>query len=204
MKKLELKTFVSGELANNCYLVFDQESKKAFIVDSPTPSAELDNFIQSNALEILFIVLTHAHFDHVQGLNKQSAPFYVHPDDLELLKKSNLNGSAYFSAPISIKKAPKLYQKDSPLEFQNHRIEVIHTPGHTPGSVSLKLGNWLFSGDTLFFNSIGRTDIPLASEETILSSIREKLLTLPPETLVYPGHGPSTTIANEKANNPFI
>ena len=88
--------------------------------------------------------------------------------------------------------------------FGEHNIEVIHSPGHTPGSVSLKLNDWLFSGDTIFLDSVGRTDIPLASHDTIIESIKNRILTLPPETLIYPGHGPSTTVEREKKHNPFL
>jgi glyoxylase-like metal-dependent hydrolase (beta-lactamase superfamily II) len=204
MSELELKTFISGELANNCYLVFDKESKKGFIVDAPSPSKELDEFIQEHNLQILFIALTHAHFDHIEGLNRYSVPFYVHQEDLPFLKESKLNGSAFFSSPVTIKNEPCIYGENQPLSFDKHPIEVIHTPGHTPGSVSLKVNNWLFSGDTLFFNSIGRTDIPLASESQLIKSIKEKILVLPPDTFVYPGHGQATSVGQEKDNNPFL
>ena len=204
MDRLGLKTFIFGGLYNNCYLIFDKESKEAFIIDSPAFGEEIFSFIQSQGLKILFIALTHAHFDHIEGLNEFSVPFYVHKDDAPFLKDPNLNGSVFFSGNVVIDKIPNLYQEEKPLYFGEYPIEVIHTPGHSPGSVSLKLNKWLFSGDTIFLNSIGRTDIPLASGDVLIKSIKEKILILPSDTIVYPGHGDSTTVEKEKADNPFL
>ncbi len=204
MDELSLKAFCLGDLFNNCYLIFNNKSKKAFIVDSPAPTDEVINFIQSQDLKVEFIALTHAHFDHISGLNSFSLPFYVHQQDCQLLKNPQANGSAFFDSFVVVEKEPRLYKGNEPLCFDNRSIEVIHTPGHTPGSVSLKLDNWLFSGDTLFLDSVGRTDIPLASPEAIIKSIKEKLLVLPLDTLVYPGHGAPTTIAREAKLNPFL
>lgn len=204
MDGLSIKTFCLGDLLNNCYLVFDNKSKKAFVVDSPAPTDEVIDFIQSQNLNIEFIALTHAHFDHIGGLGSLPFPFYIHRDDLQLLKDPQVNGSAFFDSSIVVEKQPRLYKENEPLYFDNYSIEVISTPGHTPGSVSLKLNNWLFSGDTLFLDSIGRTDIPLASRERIIKSIKEKLLVLPSDTIVYPGHGAPTTIAREAKLNPFL
>ena len=128
----------------------------------------------------------------------------MHQDDHQFLKDIAINGSAFFGSSIMVQREAKLYKDSQPFFFDKYPIEVIHTPGHTPGGVSLKLGNWLFSGDTLFLDSVGRTDIPLASGEQIIKSIKEKLLVLPPDTIVYPGHGASTTIAREIKSNPFL
>jgi len=204
MDELTLKTFCLGDLYNNCYLIFDKESKRGFIVDAPAPIDQVSDFIQSENLKIDFVALTHAHFDHISGLDKLSYPFYLHQSDSQFLKDIAINGSAFFGSSIVVNKNPILY-KDNKLYFlDKHSIEIIHTPGHTPGGVSLKLGNWLFSGDTLFSDAVGRTDIPLASHEQVIKSIKEKLLVLPPDTIVYPGHGASTTIAKEKEHNPFL
>ena len=204
MDELSLKTFCLGELSNNCYLIFDKITKHAFIIDKPSPGNELDEFIKHQSLTIDFIALTHAHFDHISGLCESSIPFYIHRQDLPLLGDPSLNGSSFFLSPFSIQRKPNFYGQGVPLRFEKHKIDVIHTPGHTPGSVTLKLGNWLFSGDTLFFDSVGRTDVPLASSSDLIESIKGKILTLPADTIVYPGHGPSTTVGREKAENPFL
>lgn len=203
MDELTLKTFVFGKLFNNCYLIFSRKSKQGFIIDCPAHTEELDKFVRSQNLEILFIALTHAHFDHIGGLSEHSFPFYIHRNDVPLLSDPQLNGSLLFDSPVTVEKEYLLYEEGKPLYFGTYSIEIIHTPGHTPGSVSLKLNNWIFSGDVLFLDSIGRTDIPLASHNTLIKSIKEKILTLPPETIVYPGHGPSTTVGREKKYNPF-
>ena len=204
MDGLIIKTFCLGDLYTNCYLVFNDKTKKAFMVDSPAPNDDVIDFIQSQNLEIEFIALTHAHFDHIGGLENLPSPFYLHQDDLQLLKDPQVNGSAFFGSLVVVEKKSRLYKNNEPLYFDNHPIEVIHTPGHTPGSVSLKLNNRLFSGDTLFLDAIGRTDILLASQDRIMESIRDKLLVLPPDTIVYPGHGRATTIARESKLNPFL
>jgi len=204
MDRLTLKVFVLGELSNNCYLVFDKESKKGFIIDCPWPTAPLIEFIQDNNIDIAFIALTHAHFDHIGGLNDFPAPFYIHSDDTSFLNDPQLNGSAFFSHPVTTSRKPVFYDMSKPLLFEDYSIDVIHTPGHTPGSVSLSIGQWLFSGDTLFYRSVGRTNIPYASESALFDSIRNKLFSLPADTIVYPGHGQSTTIGEEKVCNTFL
>lgn len=123
---------------------------------------------------------------------------------MPLLKNADLNGSSFFQTSVSINKKPAILKDKAQLYFGAHKLEVIHTPGHTPGSISLYLGNLLFSGDTIFCNSIGRTDIPLASCDLLIKAIKERILTLPKETIIYPGHGPSTTVEEEIRNNPFL
>ena len=174
------------------------------MVDSPAPTDEVKDFIRSQNLEVAFIALTHAHFDHIGGLESYSLPFYLHEEDVALLGDPQVNGSVFFASSIVVEREPRIYKENVPLYFDSYPIEIIHTPGHTPGSVSLKLGKWLFSGDTLFSDSIGRTDIPLASQDLIIKSIKEKLLVLPLDTIVYPGHGDPTTIAREAKLNPFL
>ena len=203
MDELILKTFISGPLLNNCYLVFSPGTKSGCLIDSPWDYQEAKNFVKKDSIEIRFLLLTHGHFDHIQTLGYFDCPIFIHREDKEMLENPQLNGSSFFQQPLSMPKKVNLYG-ERPIDFSGHAIEVIHTPGHTPGSVCLKINKWLFSGDTLFFDSIGRTDIPGASEDKIKRSIEKKLLTLPEDTLVYPGHGQKTTIGREKKHNPFI
>ena len=204
MDELTLKTFVSGPLFNNCYLIINQDRKKGCLIDSPWDSREVVDFIKDQKIELVFILLTHAHFDHIHGLNDFKSPFYVHREDKPLLSNSQINGSSFFGSAVTVSKEANLYNQKQPLDFNGQKIEVIHTPGHTPGSTCLKIGDWLFSGDTLFFDSVGRTDVPLGSSEALINSLHEKVMILPDATVVYPGHGFSTTIGREKKHNPFL
>lgn len=205
MNNLDLKVFALGELYANCYVVYDKSTKDAFIVDAPSPVSSVIDFAQEQKLKILFIALTHGHFDHISGLNETKLPYYMHQKDLVLLKNPNVNGSCFFESSVMIERKPEgLLEEGTPFAFGDLSAQIIHTPGHTPGSVSIKINNWLFSGDTLFLGSIGRTDIPLASHKSLMSSIKEKLFVLPKDTIVYPGHGGSTTIGEEIISNPFL
>jgi glyoxylase-like metal-dependent hydrolase (beta-lactamase superfamily II) len=205
MAKLTLKTFITGSIENNCYLVYDEASRKAFLIDAPEDNnGAVREFIKENRLSLDFLILTHAHFDHIDGLKDFKTRIYVHNKDERLLNDPTLNGSLMFGPQISITQGYDFIEDGRILDFCGQKIQIIHTPGHTPGSICVKLNNWLFSGDTLFFNSIGRTDVPLGSHSALIKSLKEKLMSLDDDLIVYPGHGPATTIKQERENNPFI
>ncbi len=205
---MEVIRIPAGIYAANCYLVYDEESKEGIVID---PGGDVDDIIakiEEFGVEVKYIVLTHGHGDHIAGVEElkayTKAPVAVHKDDEPLVRDGSKNLSSRM-ATGTVEFAPDiLLNEGDKISFGNLEAHVIHTPGHTPGGISLKVENALFSGDTLFAGSIGRTDFEYSSFKDIMDSIREKLLVLPEETRVYPGHGPSTTLKMEKQTNPFI
>jgi glyoxylase-like metal-dependent hydrolase (beta-lactamase superfamily II) len=203
MDELKLQAFPLGDLYTNSYFIFDPVEKNGLIVDAPAGVGAVREFSRAQGIDIRCVLITHGHFDHIAGLAALEYPFYLHREDAAFLTDARLNGSLFFGEPLTVVKKPQFYP-DGPILFGRHTITVIPTPGHTPGSVSLKIDGCLFSGDALFYESIGRTDIPLASSQTLLISIKDRLLCLPGNTAIYPGHGKPTTVAHEKSHNPFL
>lgn len=203
MDGLEIKTFPLGDLLTNAYLVINKQTKNCFLVDAPQGLAEVKRFLEEENYNLLYLVLTHGHADHIAGLKDIDCPFYIHPQDKEFLKDPFLNLSCLFSS-FTIDKEPRLIEENNRLFLDSYILEVLHTPGHTPGSISLKLDCFLFAGDTLFSGSVGRTDFPYASGELLLASIKEKIFPLGENTLIFPGHGEATNLKREIDNNPFF
>jgi hydroxyacylglutathione hydrolase len=215
------ETFAVGPLQCNCIIVGCNQTREALVID---PGDEVDHILkmlQQHGLHVNGILHTHAHFDHV-GATKPlkdatGATVYLHPEDEFLYQNLALQGSMFgLQAPESTK-IEQWFKEGDVVEAGNVVAHVIHTPGHSPGSVSFHLPAFtkpskeqpemigkLLSGDTLFAGSIGRTDLWGGSYEQIIQSIRTRLLVLPDETEVYPGHGPPTTIGQEKRSNPFL
>ncbi|MBD3264405.1 MAG: MBL fold metallo-hydrolase [Candidatus Omnitrophica bacterium] len=204
MDGLIIKTFALGELCANCYIVYDRLTRKGFIVDLPLFPVQISRYIEENKIEISSVLLTHGHFDHTGGLDASPYPFYIHEKDSAFLLNPELNGSVYFGNSFSVKKKPLVFSGKNIKILDNRNLEIIHTPGHTPGSVSFKIDGLIFSGDTLFAGSIGRTDLPLASHKELTESIKNKIFTSGEETLIYPGHGIPTSVGNEIRTNPFL
>ena len=151
-----------------------------------------------------FILHTHGHFDHIGADNEFGLPVYAHRLDAELLRSPKKNLSDFFSSSFQVKAEIHILEDKETVSLDELSLEVIHTPGHTPGGICLKSGNVIFTGDTLFAGGIGRTDFPGASEERLIQSIEERLMGFPDETMIYPGHGPSSTIGRERKRNPFL
>jgi len=206
---LIIRTLLVGLIQTNCYLVGDEATRKGAVIDpGGDPDATLAA-IESEGLTIEYILNTHAHFDHIaanEALHTATgALLALHPADMELLTAGG--GGEWFGLPSASGGHPDVQIRDGQeLTVGRLRLKVLHTPGHSPGHVAFYLANEgvLFAGDALFQNGIGRTDLPGGDYATLIASIRRRLLTLPDETVVYPGHGPRTTIGAERKHNPFL
>jgi hydroxyacylglutathione hydrolase len=195
-------------MGNNTYLIVDDETKDAALVDPSFDSDGLWPEIQRQGFVLRYLLNTHAHFDHVIGnafyVANAGVPLALHRDDLPLLRALPEQGRM-FGVEVEASPDPSIWLEEGrPLILGKTEIGVLHTPGHSPGGVTFLVGNRAIVGDCLFAGSIGRTDLPGASQQTLLHSIRTRLLTLPDSTLVLPGHDRATTIGIERATNPFL
>ncbi|WP_433743127.1 MBL fold metallo-hydrolase [Falsibacillus pallidus] len=200
-----------GPIQTNCYILAD-EDKKCLIFDPGDEGEVLIGWIRKRGLEPKAILLTHAHFDHIGAVDvireHYKIPVYVHEKEAKWLMDPALNGSQFFNMidPVRVKPADEFIAKEGELKIGNFTLNVLETPGHSPGSVSYYLRDEgvIFSGDVLFQQSIGRTDLPGGDQKLLLKTIHEKLLVLPENTLVLSGHGPETLIEDEMDSNPFL
>jgi glyoxylase-like metal-dependent hydrolase (beta-lactamase superfamily II) len=192
----------------NTWLVWDDDTPDAILVDPSAPSAEVLKTIIDRGLKVRTIVITHGHGDHIGGIpyfkNKLDSQVAIHQADAEMLVNNKKNLSEYMGSPLEPAPADIILQDGDVFMMGQHQIRVRHTPGHTPGGICLLIDKFLISGDTLFEQSIGRTDFPGGSHEQIINSIKRKLFILPDDIVVFPGHGPRTSIGMEKLNNPFV
>ncbi len=207
-----------GLLQCNCSIIGDPRTLECIVVDPGDEVERILSLIGRYSLKVKAIVSTHAHIDHVGGLAKlyqyTGAPVMMHSDDLPLYRGMEVQAAFLGVRPPELVEVHQLLKEGDALQWGDFLANVMHTPGHTPGSVSLYLPTdgvnatltqpQLFSGDTLFAGSIGRTDLWGGSFEEILSSLKEKLMQLPDSTIVHPGHGASTTIGHERDSNPFL
>jgi glyoxylase-like metal-dependent hydrolase (beta-lactamase superfamily II) len=205
---LIIETLRLGSYGANCYLVGSEKSKDIMIIDPGAESTKVKNIIQRKSYNPKFILLTHGHGDHIGGVKdlkkEYNIPVYVHKKDSSMLKDERLNFTKMmFKNGVSLN-ADKFLEDGDTITLDNMKFEVIHTPGHTPGGICLKHKGVVFTGDTLFKGSIGRTDFPGGSYDQIIKSIKEKLMVLDDDTVVYPGHEGKSTIKQERENNPFI
>lgn len=204
---LRVRSLPVTPYGTNCYLVRG-EHPEAVVIDPGGDIALILALIESEGLQVSAIVNTHGHADHI-GANADLAerfgcPIMVHEADARLLTDPVANLSAFLGESVLSPAADRLLRHGDRIEIGPVALHVIHTPGHTPGGICLHTDGHLFAGDTLFAGSIGRTDFPGGSMDQLTSGIREKLLVLPDDTIVYPGHGPTTTIGAEKAENPYL
>ena len=203
-----IKTLAVGPIQANCFVLGCEQTLEAAVIDPGGEADRILNTLAESSLTTRFIINTHGHFDHVVA-NKRlkevtGAPILIHPLDAPMLNQLSSSAAAWgLSADDSPGPDRELNDEDK-ITFGNITLKVIHTPGHTPGGISLYAGEDVFVGDTLFAGSIGRTDFPGGSFETLKASIQKKLFALDDNVKVYAGHGPSTTIGEEKRSNPFV
>ncbi len=199
----EIKQLVLGGMATNCYLVWKQDQKTCAVIDPAGEAGTIQRTLVSLGLTPAAVLLTHSHFDHIGAVaalvRRYAVPVYMSRTEAAVAADAELNLSAAFGIPMTVSNA-ELLENGAVLQIAGLEFTVLHTPGHTAGSCCyyLKEAGVLFSGDTLFYRSHGRTDFPTGSERQILDSIRDHLLTLPGNTVVYPGHDAATTIEDEK------
>lgn len=201
--------FEVGPLACNCYIVGDPATNQAIVIDPGGDIGRVTEGLEGHGLTVTAIVATHAHFDHLMAAESlrqlTGAPFYMHDSDKPLLDWYEESGRMFLGLELG---APPAI--DTPagegdvLRAGSTELQIIHTPGHSPGSITLASGDAIFSGDTLFAGSIGRSDLPGGDTHTLLGVIKEKLFAFDDHVAVYPGHGPATTVGTERSSNPFV
>ncbi len=203
-----IKELVVGPLMANCFICGCSKTKEAVVID---PGGDADTILLSLAdakLKVKYIINTHGHFDHVSANGKMKdatgADILIHPLDAPMLEKLSSN-AAFFG--VSVENSPpcdQTLEEGDTVSFGDVTLKVIHTPGHTPGGISLYSNGVVFVGDTLFAGSIGRTDFPGGNFNTLISSIKTKLFKMEDDIRVFSGHGPETSIGREKRHNPFV
>ena len=206
----KIKLMVLGPVATNCYILYNDEFKEAVLIDPADRFEIIKKFIDEESLKLKAVLLTHGHFDHI-GAAKEicgsyNVELYAHESEKEVLENPRYNLSEAMGAEQLSLTPDKELVDGQIIELIGLLIKVIHTPGHTPGGVCYYISseNILFSGDSLFACSIGRTDFPGGSSSDLIRAVREKLFTLPDGTKVFPGHGEQTSISYEKLHNPFV
>jgi len=205
---MKVEKLVVGEMQANCYLVWDEQSKEAVVIDPGGDPDTIIDAISRNSLKVIHIINTHGHVDHVEANDlirqKTGATLLIHSADVSLLQDLELNLSQALGRGKNFLPPTKTLEDKDKLKLNGFELEVLHTPGHTPGSICLYGDKRLFSGDTLFAGGVGRTDLPGGNFRQLKDSLEHKILKLSDEVVVYPGHGPNTTIGKERRDNPFL
>jgi len=192
-----------GSYQTNCYVVFDDD-KNCFIVDPGFEGPRIKRYIADNELHVQFIINTHGHIDHIGANHKFDVPVYIHEADSSFLTDPQKNLSVFFDDEYTFSGDVRHLSDNAIIEFAGRELRIIHTPGHTPGCICVCMETMLFSGDTLFRESVGRTDLPYGDAVQLSKSLTVQLLPLPNEMRVLPGHGAETTMAYEKKHNFYL
>lgn len=213
LEMIRTEALLFNDFQVNTYLVWD-ESQECLVVDpafySKDEQEHFLNLIKEMGLKVIGQINTHCHVDHILGVDfmktRFNAPLRAHAEELKIVRNAPLMGDMFGWKVKAIEGIDEVLVEDQMIPVGKHNLQVLHVPGHSPGSVALysREGTFVITGDALFRASIGRTDLPGGDYDTLMASIGEKLLVLPPETIVYPGHGPSSTIAYEMEENPFL
>jgi glyoxylase-like metal-dependent hydrolase (beta-lactamase superfamily II) len=206
---MQMKRFgLYPEFGTNTYLLWNENSLEAILIDPADEGVSVIHFITDHHLTVKWIINTHGHADHIGGNryfhDKLGVPIAIHEDDASMLPNPRENLSVYLAGPVTSPEPGWLLRDGDRLPLGEETLAVLHTPGHTPGGICLLGDGFLIAGDTLFAGSIGRTDFPGGDSDALLAAIQEQLLPLPDATLVFPGHGPQTTIGDERRDNPFL
>jgi glyoxylase-like metal-dependent hydrolase (beta-lactamase superfamily II) len=196
----------TGLFSSNCYILGD--NGEGVVIDPGVEAGEILGAAEKNSLKVKYIILTHTHIDHICYMDElrdlTGAKVAVHKADSDTFSNPVLNGSVLMGQNISFKDADIFLKEGDVLEVGSLKLNIIHTPGHTPGGICIKVDNNIFTGDTLFRLSIGRTDLGRGSYEELINSIKSRLMILDDNVKVYPGHNEPTTIGFERKNNPFL
>jgi len=203
-----IETLAVGPLQVNCFIAACPATREAMVIDPGDEGERILETLRANNIQPKLIVNTHGHFDHIGGnallMEKTGAQLLIHEDDLPVLRQAATHAAIYGLKTVPSPEPTRTLRGGEVLEVGQLRFEVIHTPGHSPGGISLYGGGHLFSGDALFAGSVGRTDLPGGDHDMLVEGIRSRLLVLPEATVVHPGHGPDTTVGREKSDNPFV
>jgi len=200
---LKIKAFTVGPIGTNCYVAYDSDTKEGILIDPGSFNERIVDFIKQNNITIKYTVNTHGHYDHIGGNKAFGYPVLIHEKDKECFDNAIKNLSVMLGESLSLKSPHRLLKDKDEINVKGLSFRVIHTPGHTPGGITLECDNTLFTGDTLFYEGVGRTDIPFANQVDLEKSL-EKLMNYSDNTQVLSGHGPASTIGHERKNNPFL
>lgn len=205
---LKVETLAVGPLQSNCHLLYDGETREAVIIDAGAEGSRIIRTVETLGLDPKCILITHAHGDHI-GANGEvrerfDIPILAHENEAHMLEDAAANLSLFAGFHVTSPPADETFAAGETIPFGGRFFKVLDVSGHSPGGSALLIDTMVFPGDALFRGSVGRTDFPGGSHEQLMRNIMENLMTLPDDTMVYPGHGPSTTIGYERKNNPYL